>query len=472
MRSGRWTLSLLAIASSAFSIAAGSGGRGVGQPVAPLDLGAEWRAESDQPNGWLGYSVATAGDVNDDGYADVIAGAYRYDLPGQPDAGIAWAYYGSPTGLHRSADWTGEGESAGAFFGHSVHTAGDVNHDGYDDVIVGAPNPTNGTKKGKVYAFYGSATGLSTTADWMVEGDQEVAWFGRTVRTAGDVNGDGYDDVIVGAPQYDNPEVNEGKAWAYYGSATGLSTTANWTVESDQANSWFGRWVALAGDVNGDGYDDVIVDAHQYDDGQKDEGKAFVYYGSAAGLSTTPAWSAEGNQTRAWFARAVGPAGDVNGDGYADIIIGSPMYDDGQLNEGVAFAYYGSAAGLSTTADWMVESGQKGAMFGRAVWTTGDVNGDGYDDVIVGSPNYDNSGQSDSGRTFAYYGSATGLSTAAYWTVGLTQARAWFGRSVAKAGDVNGDGYDDVIIGAPQFDHGQDDEGAAWTFDGSPAGLG
>lgn len=431
----------------------------------------DWTAEGNQDVGWLGYSVATAGDVNGDGYQDVIAGAYRYNANGMVDSGIAWAWYGSPSGLSNTADWTGTGSQAGEFFGHSVAAAGDVNGDGYDDVIIGAPNPTHGDMFGLAYAFYGSPTGLSSTPDWVVKGAQAVGWFGRTVRSAGDVNGDGYGDVVVGAPQWDDGQMDEGKAWAYLGSPSGLSTTAAWTAESDQAGSWFGRWISRAGDVNGDGYSDIIVDAHLYDDGQKDEGKVWAYYGSPSGLPTTASWSAEGNQAQAWFGRAMGPAGDVNADGYDDVIIGSPFYTNGEEHEGRAFLYLGSATGLPDTADWTAESDQKGAMYSRAVWTAGDVNGDGYDDVLVGAPNYDVNGHTDSGKTYAYYGSASGLSVSPNWTVGITQNRAWLGRSVSVAGDVNGDGYDDVIIGAPQYDHGQKDEGMIFSFDGSPGGL-
>src|SRR6185436_18950919 len=116
-----------------------------------------------------------------------------------------------------------------------------------------------------------------------------------------------------------------------------------------------------AGDVNGDGYADVIVGASLYDNGQTDEGKAFVYLGSAAGLASTPAWSAESDQAFAHFGVSVGTAGDVNGDGYADVIVGADMYDNGQTNEGRAYVYLGSASGLSLTAAWTAESDQASA---------------------------------------------------------------------------------------------------------------
>src|SRR6185436_20138077 len=117
------------------------------------------------------------------------------------------------------------------------------------------------------------------------EGDQSSASFGISVATAGDVNGDGYSDVIVGAYGYDNGQTDEGRAFVYDGSAAGLATSATWTAESDQAGASFGVSVATAGDVNGDGYADVVIGAYGYDNGQSNEGRAFVYHGSAAGLA-------------------------------------------------------------------------------------------------------------------------------------------------------------------------------------------
>src|SRR5262249_5095937 len=163
----------------------------------------DWSAESDQVSAWYGYSVDGAGDVNGDGYDDVIVGAYRYD-GGQDNEGRAFVYYGSPTGPSLTPDWSAESDLVGAWYGPSVSGAGDVNGDGYDDVIVGAPNPDHGTTIGLAYAYYGSSTGLSPTPSWVVQGDQLVDWFGRRVHAAGDVNGDGFDDVIVGVPHYDS----------------------------------------------------------------------------------------------------------------------------------------------------------------------------------------------------------------------------------------------------------------------------
>jgi hypothetical protein len=345
-----------------------------------------------------------------------------------------------------------------------------VNGDGYDDVIVGAPNPTHGNNIGMAFAYYGSPAGLSTTADWTVFGEQRYDWFGRRVHTAGDVNGDGYDDVIVGAPQFDTSLTDTGKSYVYYGSATGLSTVPAWTAVGDESGELFGRDGKTAGDVNGDGYDDVIVGAHFYHHGQSGEGRAYAYYGSAAGLSLTPNWFAESNSVGAWFGRSVGTAGDVNGDGYDDVVVGAPKLDNPEVDEGRAYLFNGSATGLALTASWTTESNQATAWYGRAVGTAGDVNGDGYDDILVGAPNYD-TGQADSGKAYAFYGSSSGPSTTANWTASITQLKAWFARSVASIGDVNGDGYSDAIFGTPQYDDGETDEGAAFAFYGSANGL-
>jgi len=438
--------------------------------AAGLATSPAWTAESDQATARFGRSVATAGDVNGDGYADILVGAYQYDN-GQADEGRAFAYHGSAAGLAASPAWTAEADQANALFGNSVAAAGDVNGDGYADVLVGAHQYDNGqTDEGRAFAYHGSAAGLATSPAWTAESDQATAFFGYSVGTAGDVTGDGYADVIVGAILYDNGESEEGRAFAYHGSVAGLAASPAWTSESDQVTALFGGSVGTAGDVNGDGYADVIVGADSYDNGHAEEGRASVYHGSATGLATSPAWTAESDQTLANFGLSVATGGDVNGDGYADVIVGAHRYDNDQADEGRAFAYLGSAAGLATDPAWTAESNQVGASFGASVATAGDVNGDGYADVLVGAYTYDN-GQTNEGRAFTYYGSAAGLATSAGWTAESGQASAEFGLSVAAAGDVNGDGYADVVVGALRYDNGQADEGRAFAYHGSAAGM-
>jgi hypothetical protein len=434
--------------------------------IDPLSTTPNWTAESNQAFANFGFSVSSAGDVNGDGFSDVIVGAYGFSN-GEAFEGAAFVYHGSATGLSTTPSWTAESNQAGARFGWSVSSAGDVNGDGFSDVIVGAPLFDNGeTDEGRAFVYHGSATGLSTTPNWTAESNQAGAWFGWSVSSAGDVNGDGFSDVIVGAHRFDNSELDEGRVFVYHGSATGLSTTPSWTAVGNQAVAQFGNSVASAGDVNGDGFSDVIVGARFFDNGETDEGRAFVYHGSATGLSTSANWTAESNQAFANFGFSVSSAGDVNGDGFSDVIVGAYGFSNGEAFEGAAFVYHGSATGLSTSANWTVESNQVGAQFGHSVSWAGDVNGDGFSDVIVGARFFDN-GQTDEGTAFVYHGSATGLSTSANWTAESNQAEAQFGSSVASAGDVNGDGFSDVIVGAPLFDSPQTNEGRAFVYHGS-----
>jgi hypothetical protein len=152
----------------------------------------------------------------------------------------------------------------------------------------------------------------------------------------------------------------------------------------------------------------VIVGAYSFDNGQTDEGAVFVYHGSPAGLSPAPAWTAEGEQPGALFGSAVGSAGDVNGDGYSDVIVGAPLYDNIESAEGRAYVYLGSPTGLATGATWTAESDQVAANLGRSAAGAGDVNGDGYADVIVGAPVFDDT-QADEGRVYLFLGSGAGI---------------------------------------------------------------
>jgi hypothetical protein len=471
---------------------------------------ADWFAELDQAHAWFGWSVGTAGDVNGDGYADLIVGAHYYDSVWNDDRGGAFVWDGSAQGLASPGTLSNAvfqviSDQPGSHLGSAVGTAGDVNGDGFDDIIVGAPHYDSGqTDEGRVFVWHGSSGGLvsygtPSNADWTAESNQAYSWFGNgghdpgevttnvggSVGTAGDVNGDGYDDVIVGAPYYDNGEENEGRAFVWYGSENGVNDdvdgdpdNAAWSVESNQQHSWFGWSLGTAGDVNGDGYSDVIIGARYYDlVWNDDRGGVFVYHGSGSGLSANADWMVVSDQPASWFGFAVGTAGDVNGDGFSDVIVSARIYDNGQENEGRVFVWYGSAYGLGPsndaigTADWTAESDQQHAHFGSAVGTAGDVNGDGYSDVIVGALYYDLIGNDDRGGVFVWYGSGQGLSGPASWAIDGEQSGAQLGYSVDSAGDINGDGYADVIIGAPYYDNGQSNEGRAYVFRGSASGL-
>ncbi len=426
----------------------------------------------------FGQSVACAGDVNGDGFSDVIVGAQTWwDGVSFASEGRAYLFLGTSAGLQTTAAWIADpNDQTGARFGYSVSGSGDVNGDGFSDVIVGSMGwDGEAANEGRAHLFLGSSRGLSPAPSWNTDPtDQLNGQFGNTVASAGDVNRDGFDDVIVGAQLFDAEQSNEGRAYLFLGSASGPSGTAAWTADpTDQADAEFGGCVAGAGDVNGDGYADILVGAFLFDAEAIDEGRAYLYLGGPGGPSLQPDWTIDPtDQLNAEFGYSLAGAGDVNGDGLADIAVGAWLWDSGSANEGRVFVFHGSLAGLAGAADWVSDpTDQAGARFGYSVAGAGDVNGDGFSDLVVGA-NLWNGAQTDEGRAFAFHGSATGLGAAPAWTADPTdQNTAEFGASVAGAGDVNRDGYSDVIIGAPLFDAEQVDEGRAYLYAGSAAGL-
>ena len=332
--------------------------------------------------------------------------------------------------------------------GSAVSSAGDVNGDGFEDVIVGEhgfDNPQ--VDEGRAFVFLGSATGLGPAPIWTREGNQAGARFGRAVAGVGDVNGDGFDDVLVGAPYFDNAE---GRAFLYLGSPTGPSTTPAWIVDGEGSSYYLGWDLSAAGDVNGDGLDDVLIGIPGF-------GMARVWHGTPSGVLVLGFTVIDGAPDG--VGNFVSDAGDVNGDGFDDVIVGAPFWSNGQDLEGAALVFFGTAFGISTTEYGVYESNLAFDEFGRQVASAGDVDGDGFDDVAVTSSeaNY-------SGRTSVFRGGPSGSLTLAWAATGFG-----FGLS---AGDLNGDGFDDLIVGAP--DHGttpQGEEGRVVVYLGSSAGL-
>jgi hypothetical protein len=500
-----------------------------------MDGNPDWMVLTYQDYSNLGNSVATAGDVNSDGYADIIIGQKKYDgSGGQTDLGRALVWLGSSGGLPGSwrwddqADWIIYYATASSQFGYSVATAGDVNGDGYSDVLIGAPYyQTSGETRGMAVVFYGAANNLTHTPGWTYRGNYEDINLGYSVASAGDINGDGYADIIAGAPYYDSTYADQGAVFVWHGSTTGLNSIADWWALGDTADGRFGYSVDTAGDVNGDGYSDIIVGAPNYDAGIAERGMTFVWLGSAAGLGNQGSPGNADWKTWGWFGvfsvpemgTVVASAGDVNGDGYGDVAIGTPKYqsnagqvmvwqggpsglgDNSRIPDwytpgypnwslGISVAgagdvnrdgysdliagganltavWHGSASGLSTSSyDW-IRSGS--GSFGWSVDTAGDINGDGYSDVIVGAPLYTSS-YNQEGLAMAYCGSASGLNTSACWMDLGWAANAWLGWSVSGAGDVNGDGYADILVGAPAVSNPTSFEGQARLYYGSNAG--
>jgi len=288
--------------------------------------------------------------------------------------------------------------------------------------------------------------------DWMVMGGRDFARIGGPVARAGDVDGDGYDDILVGAPFQDSNVAAHGAAYLYRGSPAGPEPTAAWSYVATGTTYEFGFALAAAGDMDGDGYDDVAVGAP----GSGGPSRVFVFMGGPGGLSAEPAAILEGYGIQSSFGNAVAGAGDANGDGYDDLLIGSPNYKlpgYGGAQRGWAYIYLGGPGGISTSPATILDPGRNWGNFGWAVAGAGDIDGDGLDDVLVGDQYFDIGADAteNQGKVSLFHGSALGVETTPAWTAVGAQFKAMCGTSVSGAGDVNGDGFRDIVIGSPQW---------------------
>nr|MBK7066148.1 FG-GAP repeat protein [Deltaproteobacteria bacterium] len=399
-------------------------------------------------------SWGTALDPDGDGRSDLAVGVPSREM----STGRVLIYPSTGAGYAATPSVTLDGrDGINAVYGHAVASAGDVNGDGYVDLAVGAYRASSGI--GRVYLYAGSAGGLGSTPASTLSGrDGADGAFGVAVAGVGDVNGDGYGDVVSGASTVSRLT---GRAYAYLGSATGLSTTpaTAWTGP-DGAGGLFGNAVAGAGDVNGDGYADVLVAAAS---ALTATGRVYLYLGSATGLSTAAATVLTGpDGTLSNFGVSIGSAGDVNGDGYADVVVGADRVGS---FAGRVYLYLGGASGLSTTASatLMGAAGTDGNL-GASVAGVGDLNRDGYADLAAYSYH-----ATLGGRVRVYPGSAAGLVTASpTLIVGPDGAMSVFGTTLRGAGDVNGDGIADMVVTASQA---ASRAGRVYLFPGSASGV-
>ena len=407
-----------------------------------------------------GVSVAGAGDVNSDGVDDVIVGALGAHNNSRSLSGSAYVIYGSRTADPADVDLLGlgargfriDGAVAGDTAGQSVAGAGDVNGDGVDDVIVGANGADNNSRasSGSAYVVYGAHTADPADLDLLtlgtrgfrIDGAAASDTAGVSVAGAGDVNGDGTDDVIVGANGADNnSRSSSGSAYVIYGAHTadpadvdllGLGVRG-FRIDGADVSDTAGVSVAGAGDVNGDGVDDVIVGANGADNNSRaGSGSAYVIYGTNTAdpadvdLASLGArgFRIDGAAAGNAAGGSVAGAGDVNGDGVADVIVGANgAGNNGRPASGSAYVVYGGAspAGVDLASLGMrgfrIDGAAGSDQAGVSVAGSGDVNGDGFDDVIVGAYLADNNSRTNSGSAYLVAGGVGAIAAADTATV-------------------------------------------------------
>jgi serine/threonine-protein kinase len=400
----------------------------------------------------FGLAAAGVGDVDQDGFDDMLVGA-----PGTANlTGAIHLYKGSRTGLDvaPSRSWTGK--HAGGALGYSIAAFTQLAPvDGFADLIVGAPGDgvVDETFRpgfqavGAVYVYPGTREGPNVEPVQVLACDRPFTLFGHSIATA-DIDNDGGDDLLVGEPCFPAPDSASGRAAVYLSRNQSFSTRPAW-VATGPPGSHFGACVAL-GDVNNDGYRDAVIGAWLADFGDLvDAGAAYVYLGSRAGLDSIPT-VIRGRHANARFGRDVVFVGDVQGDGFGDLLVGAEGGTRPERSEGIVEIYYGSAKGISVYPALFLESNAIGANFGGHAGPLGDLDGDGCNDFFVGAIRYRQTEPAE-GAAYLFHGSRQGDIRRSWFRVG-GKAHSWLGEAGGLAGDVNGDGSPELWISAPSRD--------------------